>query len=232
MTTLTLLEAARAALDAMKRYQVKRQDFDRFADEITNLRDAIEATESAKPVAMLYQQDETGRLHVVLRDEAVLLDNRWHMAGPLYLHPPEPARQPMTEREIIGGFEALPEALTFFTAFEAGVRHAERHHGIGVKTAWPETQHQRKDPEAEITFLRRVADARQQIIDGMIAERCAKQDAEMPCLLADWHEDDGAVVWWKLPVDEPAWIGTPLDDGWPGYHTHWTPHPKLPERER
>ena len=100
MTTLTLLEAARAALDAMKRYQVKRQDFDRFADEITNLRDAIEATESAKPVAMLYQQDETGRLHVVLRDEAVLLDNRWHMAGPLYLHPPEPARQPMTDAEI------------------------------------------------------------------------------------------------------------------------------------
>lgn len=40
-------------------------------------------------------------------------------------------RQPMTEREIIGGFELLPEALTFFTAFEAGVRHAERHHRIG-----------------------------------------------------------------------------------------------------
>lgn len=50
--------------------------------------------------------------------------------------------------------------------------------------------------------------------------------------LADWHEDDGAVVWWWFLVDEPAWIGTPLDDDWPGYHTHWTPHPKLPERER
>ena len=91
---------------------------------------------------------------------------------------------------------------------------------------------QRKDPEPEIAFLLRVADARQQIIDGMIAERCAKQDAEMPRPLADWHEDDGAVVWWRFLVDEPAWIGTPLDDDWPGYHTHWTPHPKLPERER
>jgi len=90
----------------------------------------------------------------------------------------------------------------------------------------------REDPEPEIAFLRRVADARQQIIDGMIAERCAKQDAEMPRPLADWHEDDGAVVWWRFLVDEPAWIGTPLDDDWPGYHTHWTPHPKPPERER
>lgn len=62
--------------------------------EIEQLRAAIEAVETAQPVAMLYQQDETGRLHVVLRDEAVLLDNRWHMAGPLYLHPtvPEVAR--------------------------------------------------------------------------------------------------------------------------------------------
>lgn len=143
--------------------------------------------------------------------------------------PPEDVRQPMTEREIIGGFEVLPEALTFFTAFEAGVRHAERHHRIGVKTAWPETQRQRKDPETEITFLRRVADARQQIIDGMIAERCAKQDAEMPRPLSDWHEDDGPVVWWRFPVEEPAWIGTPLDEDWPGDHTHWTPHPAAPK---
>lgn len=87
----------------------------------------------------------------------------------------------------------------------------------------------RKDPEPEIAFLRRVADARQQIIDGMIAERCAKQDAEMPRPLADWHEDDGAVVWWRFLVDEPAWIGTPLDEDWPGDHTHWTPHPAAPK---
>lgn len=89
-----------------------------------------------------------------------------------------------------------------------------------------------EDPETEITFLRRVADARQQIIDELIAERCAKQDAEMPRPLADWHEDDGPVVWWRMPVEEPAWIGTPLDDDWPGYHTHWTPHPPVPEVAR
>lgn len=46
--------------------------------------------------------------------------------------------------------------------------------------------------------------------------------------LDDWHEDDGPVVWWKFPVEEPSWIGTPLDTNWPGYHTHWTPHPPIP----
>ena len=47
--------------------------------------------------------------------------------------------------------------------------------------------------------------------------------------LAEWHEDCGPVVWWRFQVDEPAWIGTPLDADWPGYHTHWTPHPSAPE---
>ncbi|MGK7653194.1 hypothetical protein ACSQ76_12485 [Roseovarius sp. B08] len=46
--------------------------------------------------------------------------------------------------------------------------------------------------------------------------------------LEDWHEDLGFVVWWKFPVDEPAWIGTPNDSDWPGYHTHFTPHPEIP----
>lgn len=148
---------------------------------------------------------------------------------------PEPARQPMTETEAWNCICSVGPSvfdLRLLAHLNQLVRAVEAFHRIGVKTVGPESQCQRKDPEPEITFLRRVADARQQIIDGMIAERCAKQDAEMPRPLADWHEDDGAVVWWKIPVDEPAWIGTPLDDGWPGYHTHWTPHPKLPERER
>lgn len=46
--------------------------------------------------------------------------------------------------------------------------------------------------------------------------------------LEEWHEDYGDVVWWKFPIDEPAWIGTPLDSHWPGCHTHWTPHPDVP----
>jgi hypothetical protein len=57
--------------------------------------------------------------------------------------------------------------------------------------------------------------------------------------LSEWHEDIGHVLWWKFPIDEPPYVGTPYDDGypvevaggvgveylggWPGYHTHWTP---------
>jgi len=54
----------------------------------------------------------------------------------------------------------------------------------------------------------------------------------------EWHEDYGDVLWWKFPVEEPPYVGTPNDlgyqighnhsrdpifvGGWPGYHTHWT----------
>ena len=66
--------------------------------------------------------------------------------------------------------------------------------------------------------------------------------------LAAWHEDDGDVLWWRFPLNEAPWVGTPNDlgqvvevhtagglvcrgsvGGWPGYHTHWTPLPQPPE---
>lgn len=37
-----------------------------------------------------------------------------------------------------------------------------------------------------------------------------------------WHEDYGSVLWWRFPVQEPPYSGSPLDEDWPGYHTHWT----------
>lgn len=50
--------------------------------------------------------------------------------------------------------------------------------------------------------------------------------------LDEWHEDDGFVVWWTWDdgrwLGEPSYIGNPLCDDWPGYHTHWTPHPAFP----
>ncbi|OPZ09991.1 MAG: hypothetical protein BWZ07_02904 [Alphaproteobacteria bacterium ADurb.BinA280] len=48
-------------------------------------------------------------------------------------------------------------------------------------------------------------------------------DAKQARPLADWHEAVGVVLWWRCPVDEPPYCGSPLDDEWPGYHTHWTP---------
>ena len=63
--------------------------------------------------------------------------------------------------------------------------------------------------------------------------------------ISEYHEDMGPVLWWKFPVDEPPYVGSPLDSGlpvettirdsvrdytythfhggWPGYHTHFTP---------
>jgi hypothetical protein len=40
----------------------------------------------------------------------------------------------------------------------------------------------------------------------------------------EWHEDIGAVTWWRFPVEEPPYCGSPLDTEWvPGYYTHFTP---------
>jgi hypothetical protein len=57
-----------------------------------------------------------------------------------------------------------------------------------------------------------------------------KQALEAPIArpLAEYHEDQGFVTWWEFPVREPAWIGRPDDSDWPGYHTHWSPHPPIP----
>lgn len=40
--------------------------------------------------------------------------------------------------------------------------------------------------------------------------------------LDDWDEKHGPVLWWKFPVCEPPYVGTPLDDDFPEYVTHWT----------
>ena len=31
----------------------------------------------------------------------------------------------------------------------------------------------------------------------------------------DWQEADGNVLWWKSPIDEPPYVGTPIDTDWP-----------------
>jgi hypothetical protein len=78
-----------------------------------------------------------------------------------------------------------------------------------------------------------------------------------PRLEKEWTEEDGDVLWWKFPIEEPPYVGRPgslgqtvemrhyigggedLDvkvtttqvGGWPGYHTHWTPIPVPVEPE-
>ena len=38
----------------------------------------------------------------------------------------------------------------------------------------------------------------------------------------EWDESDGFCLWWRFPVEEPPFVGSPLDSDWPGYHTHFT----------
>lgn len=74
---------------------------------------------------------------------------------------------------------------------------------------------------------------------------------------SEWHEDMGDVLWWRLPITEPPYVGTPNDvgfqvevhvrlygnhdsaaptdadsqnrfvGGWPGYHTHFSILPQV-----
>ena len=37
-----------------------------------------------------------------------------------------------------------------------------------------------------------------------------------------YHEDMGDVLWWRFPIEKPPYAGMPIDDDWPGYHTHFT----------
>lgn len=42
-----------------------------------------------------------------------------------------------------------------------------------------------------------------------------------------WNENDGPALWWKLPISEMPYCGTPFDEDFnEGYYTHWS---KLPE---
>lgn len=51
------------------------------------------------------------------------------------------------------------------------------------------------------------------------------EDIQYPRLLEEWGEDYGDVLWWKFPIEEPPYVGSPLSADWPGYHTHWLPIP-------
>ncbi|MBK4758265.1 hypothetical protein CU024_1758 [Enterococcus faecium] len=41
-------------------------------------------------------------------------------------------------------------------------------------------------------------------------------------LAEHWNEDIGNVLWWDFPVEEPPYCGTPLDEHFPKYKTHFT----------
>ena len=70
----------------------------------------------------------------------------------------------------------------------------------------------RTDPEAG-SFTEYLADC-------LINNGVTVQDVARP--IEEWNEDFGDVLWWKFPIEEPPYVGSPLDEKWNGYHTHWT----------
>lgn len=40
--------------------------------------------------------------------------------------------------------------------------------------------------------------------------------------LDDWGEDDSICLWWKFPIEEEPYVGSPLDVNFPNDVTHFT----------
>jgi hypothetical protein len=56
------------------------------------------------------------------------------------------------------------------------------------------------------------------------------QPGVLTLLPADnWHDDLGEVLWWRVPICEAPFVGSPLGDDWlEDYYTHFSlfPHPQ------
>ena len=95
------------------------------------IRTYLAAEPEAEPVAWIHCQGEDyEELHTwSLTPECVSVG--WTQY-PLYRHPPkpEPARKPMTDEEIIQGV-TVDTSDDFHAGYWAGIRFAEKHHGIG-----------------------------------------------------------------------------------------------------
>ena len=73
------------------------------------------------------------------------------------------------------------------------------------------------------------AELTRRLMDAMAASAAALAKSEPVARPEDeYHEDMGAVLWWRFPIDEPPYCGSPLDSEWPGYHTHFTPLGPMP----
>ena len=70
-------------------------------------------------------------------------------------------------------------------------------------------------------FPHELVDPTEAVADYLLDNGVTVQQPPRP--LEEWGEDYGDVLWWTFPIEEPPYVGSPLDEKWPGYHTHWTP---------
>lgn len=50
----------------------------------------------------------------------------------------------------------------------------------------------------------------------------------------EWREDDGPVLWWRDPITEPPYVGTPDYEDFDDTYKWWSPIdiPEIPESEK
>lgn len=88
-----------------------------------------------------------------------------------------------------------------------------------------------------VRLLRELEKAREEIarlsVYGPHVDGPALFDSARLRPLDEYDDDMGPVIWWRLPIVEPPWVGTPNDTewkmGWPSsiddsipYYTHFT----------
>ncbi len=76
---------------------------------------------------------------------------------------------------------------------------------------------------AELADLRsRLANAERRATEWQRSAEYLADDAPPQLIpLEQWHEDDGDVLWWRVPISEPPYVGS-LAEVTNGWHTHFT----------
>jgi hypothetical protein len=138
-----------------------------------------------------------------------------------------PDATPAELRELLEGRENA--AAVALLARTDRARIAELEAQLAVSSAQFKEWRARADAgeeriaELEAKLLERDRQVAEWIERGNAAE-IARDTGPVARPLDEWHEEYGDVLWWKLPVCEPPYVGCPDDDGWPDeYYTHWTP---------
>jgi hypothetical protein len=103
--THTKDEALKLALEALERYQVKRQDFDRFADEITAIKQALAAPVQEQVAAELERiaQEPPVNGNNLAQARVLMAAQRIRNATPPATQPvpvQEPVAQPASEEDM------------------------------------------------------------------------------------------------------------------------------------
>ena len=122
-----------AAQDLITRWDSPAwKDQPHTAEYIAKLRKALDAElqQSVEPAAFMTGDGRVSMAETV--NTAMPKAAKDSFCIPLYLHPPQQAEQvPMTDDQIIATFCTTPDFRQYVSAFKAGVKLAEKYHGIG-----------------------------------------------------------------------------------------------------